>query len=180
MRKKLFFFLFPVILLNLNLCADDGHSQFHFKNKTFSKEDILKLTDVYINNNLNIKNPVIVDVDGDGDFDILSFKDGNVEYYENVGTLEKPSFILNNKKFDSYKKAIILGSGMPLPLFFADADSDGDMDLFAVKETGYNTITKRNDYRILYAPNNLDIDTATLVTIILILVIVLLVLAILR
>ena len=74
----------------------------------------------------------------------------------------------------------MLQTGMPLPVFFADADGDGDMDLFAVKDKGINQITKKKDYRILYAANSLDIDTATLVTIILVLVIVLLLLAILR
>lgn len=170
--KKLIPFIM-VALLYLNVSGEPGK-------RIFSKQDILKLTDVYINNNLNIKNPAIVDVDLDGDFDILSFADGNVEYYENIGILEKPNFILKNKNFDSYKPAVMISSGMPMPVFFADKDGDGDMDLFAVKESGYNSITRTNDYRILYAENALDIDTATLVTLILILVIVILVLAILR
>lgn len=169
--KKIFFLLFTIFFLNLNLTAAP---------RTFSKEDILKLTDAYVNNNLHVKNPAIIDVNGDGKFDILSFKDGNVEYYENIGTSEEPFFILKNKNFDSYKTAFFSSGGLPMPIFFADADGDGDMDLFAVKETGYNTTTNKNDYRILYSANSLDIDTATLVTIILILVIVLLVLAILR
>ena len=55
--------------------------------KVFSVDDIKGLADKYVNNNLNIKNPAIVDVDGDGIFDILVFNDGNVEYYRNTGTL---------------------------------------------------------------------------------------------
>jgi hypothetical protein len=180
MKKK--FLLIPAVLIVLNssLVAGNEENPLPLKTRIFLKEDILKLTEVYINNNLNIENPVIVDVDADGDFDILRFKDGNVECYENVGTLEKPEFILKNKNYDSYKTVFMIESGMPLPVFFADADGDGDMDLFAVKDKGFNQVTKKNDYRILYSANNLDIDTATLVTIILILVVVLLVLAIIR
>jgi hypothetical protein len=168
--------LLPIIfLLSLFSCMSEGGEK-----RPFSKEDILKLTDQYVHNNLGISNPAIVDVDGDGDFDILKFEDGNVVYYENTGTIENPFFTLKNTKFDSYKAAILAGDGLPMPVFFADSDGDGDMDLFAVKDGGFNNVTKTNDYRILSAENHIDIDTATLVTIILILVIVLLVLAILR
>jgi FG-GAP-like repeat len=148
--------------------------------KTFTKDDIRKLADFYIHNNLNIKNPALVDVDGDEVFDLLNFNDGNVEYYRNAGTLEEPEFVLYNKHFDSYKEASFLKTGMPMPIFFADKDGDGDLDLFAVKETGYNTLTQQNEYKVYTAENALDLDTGTLITIILVLAIVLLVLLILR
>jgi hypothetical protein len=148
--------------------------------KRFSREDIRKLAPVYINNNLNIENPAIADVEGDGDFDILRFNKGTIEFYENAGSLDNPFFIIKDKNFDSYSMAVMLDSGMPLPVFFADSDGDGDLDLFAVKGSGYNTDKKMNEYRILYSENYLDIDTATLITIILVLVIVLLVLAIIK
>lgn len=145
---------------------------------TFSKEQIEKLADAYIHNNLNIKNPVFVDVDKDGIFDILSFKDGNVEYYKNTGTLEKPFFVLVNKNYDKYNVPAII-HGMPMPIFFADKNGDGKLDMFAIKEKGYDKDTKKNEYRVLYAENALDMDTGTLITIILVLVIVILLLAIL-
>ena len=148
--------------------------------KTFTKEEIRKLSDLYVHNNLNIKNPAIVDVDGDGNFDLLKFNDGNVEYYRNTGTLEKPIFVLENKNYDTYKEASFIKTGMPMPVFFADNDGDGDLDMFAVNEKGYNTLTQQNEYKIYTAENSLDLDTGTLITIILILVIVLLLLAILR
>jgi len=147
---------------------------------SFTKDDILKLADSYVHNKMGINNPAIVDVDGDGDFDILEFGAGCVAFYENIGSQETPSFVLKHTKFDSYSPAIMIVDGLPIPVFFADGDGDGDMDLFAVKQVGFNTATKANEYRILYAENHFDIDTGTLVTIILILVIVLLVLAILR
>lgn len=154
----------------------DGDNPF----KTFSKTKINTLAESYVNNNASVENPAIVDVDGDGDFDILKFNDGNVEYYENKGSLDKPDFVLKDKNYDSYKEASFLSTGMPMPVFFADKDGDGDLDMFAVKEKGYNSHKQQNEYKIYAAENTLDLDTATLITIILILVIVLLLLAILR
>jgi hypothetical protein len=148
--------------------------------KIFTKEDIKIISDVYVHNNLNIENPAIVDVDGDGNFDLLKFNNGNVEYYRNIGSLEKPSFVLENKNYDTYKEASFLKTGMPMPVFFADNDGDGDLDMFAVNEKGYNMLTQQNEYKIYTAENALNLDTGTLITIILILVIVLLLLAILK
>lgn len=162
-------------ILSANLKADGNNPS-----KIFTKEEIKKLAGLYIHNNAGIENPAIVDIDGDGNFDILKFNDGNVEYYRNTGTLDKPNFVLENKNYDSYKEASFLKTGMPMPIFFADKDGDGDLDMFAVKEKGYNTLTQKNEYRVYASENALDLDTATLITIILVLVIVLLLLAILR
>jgi hypothetical protein len=148
--------------------------------KVFTKEDIKKLSDSYVNNNMHVTNPAIVDVDGDGNFDLLKFNDGKVEYYRNTGSLEEPKFVLENKNYDSYQEASFLKTGMPMPIFFADKDGDGDLDLFAVKEKGYNQLTQQNEYKIYAAENSLDLDTGTLITIILVLVIALLILMILR
>jgi len=181
--KKIIFILLFSIPFSLTLKADgvnpaaNGMESVH---KTFSKYDIQKLAGAYVNNNLHIKNPAIVDVDGDGVFDLLKFNDGNVEYYRNTGTLEKPEFVLENKHYDSYKEASFLKTGMPMPVFFADKDGDGDLDLFAVRDMGFNTLTQQNEYNVYPAENAFDLDTGTLITIILILVIVLLLLAILH
>ena len=157
--------------------ADNGKT---LVQKVFTKEEIKKLSDSYVNNNVNVKNPAIVDVDGDGNFDLLKFNDGKVEYYRNTGSLEDPKFVLENKNYDSYQEASFLKTGMPMPIFFADKDGDGDIDLFAVRETGFNTLTRQNEYSVYAAENTMELDTATLITIILVLVIVLLLLAILR
>lgn len=142
--------------------------------KIFNKQDIAKLADRYINNNFQIKNPVVVDVDEDGDFDILNFTDkGKVEYYKNTGSLESPLFILENKNFDNYEVSSFLPNGMPVPVFLADKDGDKDMDLFGiVKEDSKN--------EVLYIENIADLDHYTLITIILILVIVALIVIIAR
>ena len=181
--KKVIFILLMSLPLSISLKADGVNpaanpmESFH---KTFSKKDIQNLAYAYVHNNLHIENPAIVDVDGDGLFDLLKFNDGNVEFYKNTGTLDKPLFVLENKHYDSYTEASFLKTGMPMPVFFADKDGDGDLDLFAVKDMGFNTVTQQNEYKVYAEENAFDLDTGTLITIILVLVIVILLLAILR
>jgi hypothetical protein len=66
------------------------------------------------------------------------------------------------------------------PIFFANKDGKGKVDMFTVTKLDYNQQTQKYDYRILHAENALNLDTGTLITIILVLVIVLLVLAIIH
>ncbi|MBK9333097.1 MAG: VCBS repeat-containing protein [Ignavibacteria bacterium] len=140
--------------------------------KKFTKHQIEVLSKVYINNNLNIKNPVMVDMDADGDFDILNYTDkGNIEYYKNNGTLEKPEFVLENKKFDNYEMNTLLPAGVPVPVFLANADNDSDIDIFGIAE-------RSNKYEAMYIENTMDLDHYTLITIILVLVVVVLLIAI--
>jgi hypothetical protein len=145
----------------------------------FTKEDIKKLADVYVGNNLELKNPAIVDVDKDGDFDILIFNDGNVEYYKNTGTLEKPFFIPENMKYDKYTNASIVDIALPYPVFFADKNGDGSPDMFVVKDKLYDPQQQKYEYNVLYAENFLGLDTGVLITIVLVLLIIVLVLIIL-
>lgn len=141
--------------------------------KTFSKKDILKLADAYINNNVGVKNPVIIDIDKDGDFDILDFtKNGKVAYYKNTGSLTEPFFVLENKNFDNYEMNSFIPNGIPIPVFLADKDGDGDSDVFG--------ITKEDSkYKAVYAENAFELDHYTLITIILVLLIIVLLIAIL-
>ena len=186
MRKKILYltlFLIALHILSANLYSDDKKPSVDnppAKQKTFTKNEISLLAPEYLSNGTGSLRPAIIDVDGDGDFDMLIFNDGNVEYHKNIGTLEKPEFILENKNYDNYEVTPFVSEGLPMPIFFADSDGDGDVDMFAVKDKGYNIETKKNEYRVLFAENALNIDTGTLITIILVLVIVLLVLMILR
>jgi len=167
--KKLITFLMLFIFVSANYL----NAEVAAIKKTFSKKDILLLADAYINNNLNVKNPMIVDVDKDGDFDILNFNNkGNVEYYKNEGTLEKPFFVLENKKYDNYEMNSFLPNGIPIPAFFADKDGDNDTDIFGI-------VTENSKYNVLYAENTVDFDHYTLITIILVLLIIVLLVAIL-
>ncbi|RPI14207.1 MAG: VCBS repeat-containing protein [Ignavibacteriae bacterium] len=147
-------------------------------NKVFSKDDIKKLADVYINNNLGLKNPAIVDVDEDGDFDILIFNDGNVEYYKNTGTLEKPFFIPENMKYDKYTATLFLDIALPYPVFFADKNGDNSPDMFVIKDKIYDAKQQKYEYKVLYAENGLNLDTGVLITIVLVLLIIVLVIII--
>lgn len=160
-----------VFLLNIIIKADSPV-------RTFSKDEIKRLSSAYIAK-LAFENPVIVDVDNDGDFDALNFDRGNVELYKNVGTLENPVFILENQRYDKYSQAFFIDSKMQFPMFFADKDGDGDVDMFVVRDKEFDKASQRYEYNIGYAENSMNLDTGTLITIILVLVIVLLILAIL-
>jgi hypothetical protein len=146
--------------------------------KVFSKEDISRIADAYVNNNINIENAAFVDVDGDGIFDMLAFKKGNIEYYRNVGSLERPNFVLENSHYDKYETPSLIKIGLPMPIFFADSKGDGKLDAFAIKKLDFNSHTNKYDYRVLRAEDVLGLDTPLLITIILVLVIIVLVIAI--
>ncbi len=147
---------------------------------TFSKDEIKKLSGKYLEGKLDFENPVMVDVDKDGDFDALKFEDGNVAYYKNVSTLDNPSFILENANYEKYENAFFIDTKIPYPIFFADSDGDGDMDMFVVNDKVFNNQQQKFEYKVASAENSADLSTGTLITIILVLVIVLLVLAIIH
>lgn len=170
--KRLTLYISLVLLFNIFIKADTYD--------TFTKEQIKNISGSYLEGKLDFENPVLVDIDKDGDFDALKFDNGNVEYYKNVGTLEAPSFILENKNYEHYDPAFFVEAKIPYPIFFADRDGDKDMDLFVVKDKELNKVDNKYSYEIAYSENALDLDTGTLITLILILIIVVLVLAILR
>ena len=76
--------------------------------------------------------PTLIDIDSDGDFDLLSGESGgDFFYFENTGTLSAPAFAayqtnpFNLSKVGNYSYA---GRSRPT---FTDIDNDGDMDLMA-------------------------------------------------
>lgn len=175
MKNFIFTFLFIISEFSF-LKADEVNSP----QKIFTKKDISKLAGAYINNNVNIKNPVIIDVDSDGIFDILKFtSQGTVEYYKNTGSLEKPFFVLENNNFDKYEVSSFLPKGLLIPVFFADRDGDKDADAFGIVKTGYDSKTLNQNYKIVYVENTMFFDNYTLITVILVLLIIVLLLAIL-
>jgi hypothetical protein len=177
MRKKYYLLILILSLfISTNIKSDNNDPV----KKTFSKSDIEKLADAYVNNNVHATNPVIIDIDKDGKFDLLVFNKGNVEYYRNTGTLDKPFFVLENAHYDKYKVPDMLPVGLPCPIFFADNGGKGKLDMYAVTKLDFNPQTNEYNYRILHAENALNLDQGTLITIILVLVIVLLVLAIIH
>jgi hypothetical protein len=171
-RITLFLFLFVVLIPSVSL-SDTFNPE---TKKIYTKEDIQSLAGAYIYNNVNIKNPAIVDVDGDGIFDILNFtKDGRVAYYKNTGTIEAPHFVLEDPKFDNYKINSMLPAGMPVPIFFADMTGNGNVDVFAVVDSKFDRKTQTRQYKVTTLENTAQLDHYTLITIILILAIIVLI-----
>ncbi len=178
MKTSIFIFTMFLFLLapGYRLLSNEDPVTSH---KVFTNEEIKKLADAYVENNLGLKNPAIVDVDKDGDFDILIFNNGNVEYYKNTGTLEKPYFTAENMKYDKYNSTSLIEIALPYPVFFADKNGDSSPDMFVINDKLFDTKQQKNEYNVLYAENVLGLDTGVLITIVLVLLIIVLVLAIL-
>jgi FG-GAP-like repeat len=177
MKKSIFIFTMLLFLLapgyRLLSSEDPVTSQ-----KVFTSEEIKNLAAAYVENNLGLKNPAIVDVDKDGDFDILIFNNGNVEYYKNTGTLENPFFVTENMKYDKYSSTSFIKIALPYPVFFADKNGDSSPDMFVINDKMFDQQQQKNEYKVLYSENVLGLDTGVLITIVLVLLIIVLVLAI--
>lgn len=73
------------------------------------------------------KNPDLVDLDYDGDYDLVYGTDNGVLYvYRNIGTVSSPSF----QNYPDYFKIIKLNAG-GATVSLADFDGDGDNDLLS-------------------------------------------------
>jgi len=69
--------------------------------------------------------PRFADIDCDGDLDMfLGEGERKISFYENVGTVEEPSFILIDEHFSG------ITVGYLCRPYFCDIDADGDLDLF--------------------------------------------------
>lgn len=105
--------------------------------------------------------PTFVDLDNDGDFDIMCTTDyGNFLYYKNTGTSSNPSY----------------GSPQPNPFGlepldyytfltfpdFADLDGDGDLDMIGYNNYNYeSTLVYRENIGTVVTPNFSDEETNT-------------------
>jgi hypothetical protein len=78
--------------------------------------------------------PVFVDLDGDGDLDVMAGNsNGGFYYYQNTGTPTAPSFAA--KVWNPFGIALPAGSFMAAAAF-ADFDYDGDLDMLAGNQGG--------------------------------------------
>ncbi len=85
-----------------------------------------------VENSTYWKNPVFCDIDNDGDFDLIyGTADGQLYYYENVGTSTTPQFQLNNELFEFIKIV-----GRRSTVSFADFDGDGLLDMLSGNSGG--------------------------------------------
>lgn len=85
-----------------------------------------------VENSTYWKNPVFCDIDNDGDFDLIyGTADGQLYYYQNIGTPTAPQFQLNNELFEFIKIV-----GRRSTVSFADFDGDGLIDLLSGNSGG--------------------------------------------
>ncbi|MDZ7650054.1 MAG: FG-GAP-like repeat-containing protein [Cytophagales bacterium] len=91
---------------------------------------------LFVNSN---NHPKFLDLDHDGDLDIIVGKYQGFWYYENKGSATEPSFILHNLISNSNPfKGLAINSflaNVHSPAF-ADLDNDGDQDLLSGDNTG--------------------------------------------
>jgi len=105
---------------------------YFFENRTgglsprFSQDDEL-LAAVYTTSKTNSAYPVLVDLDNDGDMDLVIGGYNGFLYYENIGTLTSPVFTEGDTIFANVNRMI----GTDAKPAFADLDGDGDLDLLA-------------------------------------------------
>jgi len=80
-------------------------------------------------NDLNFTGPFFVDLDADGDQDLVNLNPQNeFVYYENIGTASQPSFTLGT--LPSGLSSIMIDWSSSKALSFSDLDGDGDFDLW--------------------------------------------------
>jgi hypothetical protein len=162
---------FSLFLFSFNLYAGDI-------NKVWDKSEINKIADDFVFNSLKITNPLVVDENNDGNFDILHIEEsGEIRAYLNSGTNENPVF--NKAIYKTFETELTsMVTSIPMPVFFADNDGDKDVDMFAINDVKYNSETKQFENKIMELENTMDLDHYTLITIALVLIIVILIIAI--
>jgi gliding motility-associated-like protein len=82
----------------------------------------------FVNNIFYNSSPKLLDLDNDGDLDIIVGKYSYIWYYENTGTSTAPSFVLYSEADVENPFENIQANSYPSPNFL-DFDQDGDKDL---------------------------------------------------
>ena len=95
--------------------------------------------------------PVFVDIDNDGQMELVAGGyDGELHYYDNVGTQANPAFSKRPSKHDPFEG--IKTSGYATPAV-ADLDGDGDLDFLIGKAEGEFVYVENTTPDIVTNPN---------------------------
>ncbi len=116
----------------------------------FTRTDVINpLYSIYVAGTHHV--PVFVDLDDDGDLDLVVGKhDGDLLYYENMGTSSQPDF--TERTGDANPMNGIDKGDHSTPAF-ADLDDDGDLDLVMGEGEFPDELPDPMDDRLLYYEN---------------------------
>ena len=93
-----------------------------------------------------------VDIDNDGDFDIIMMGSDTLTYFKNIGSKSNPIFERQSEADSPWDSSSVAAANMDVPIpVFEDFDRDGDYDMYFMSDSGIvywieNTGTKENAY----------------------------------
>ncbi|WP_369177604.1 FG-GAP-like repeat-containing protein [Candidatus Thiodubiliella endoseptemdiera] len=85
-------------------------------------------------NVVNYSSPILVDIDGDGDLDlVVGETNGTLKYYQNTGTTSNPAYGVKTGDSNPFNGIDVGNFSKPT---LADIDGDGDLDLVVGEQNG--------------------------------------------
>ncbi|NYT27991.1 MAG: VCBS repeat-containing protein [Candidatus Thiodubiliella endoseptemdiera] len=83
---------------------------------------------------VNYSSPILVDIDGDGDLDLVGGeRNGTLKYYQNTGTTSNPTYEAKTGDSNPFNGIDVGNLSAPT---LADIDGDGDLDLVVGESDG--------------------------------------------